>query len=147
MQCPRCEIDMVEVRARGGAGGAYRESWTMVWGCRRCGEKMLQPAQSGHLGASLARSMLVRDRKKAPMLCPACMTTLDAITLGWDDEHVELEECPGCRAVFVDDDELETTRTLVKQAASLQAACLDGMGGMDDDPLGRFVESVASLFE
>ena len=139
---------MHEVRARGGIGGAYREAWTMVWGCPRCRGQLLEPAGSGNLSASLARSMLVRSRKKAPMLCPACMTTLDVITLGWDDTFVEIEECPGCLGVFVDDGELEITRGLVREAAALQAAHIEGLDdGFESDPLALFLSSVSSLLE
>ncbi|MCB9595633.1 MAG: zf-TFIIB domain-containing protein [Sandaracinaceae bacterium] len=148
LNCPRCMVVMREARARGGAGGAYREAWTMVWQCNRCKGQLLEASDSGNLAQSLARSMLVRNRKKAPALCPACMTNLIELTLGWDDVSVEIEECPGCFSVFVDRGELEQTRTLMRAAAGLQATDLSVHGGTDEpDPFEAFLRSLGETLD
>lgn len=97
----------------GRGGGGYRDAYHEVWGCRACRGRVLEREQGEKLGDFLANSVLVRDRTPA-MGCTACMATMQRLVLSWDSDWVEIEECPRCKRVFVQEGELEATRYMAR---------------------------------
>jgi hypothetical protein len=53
----------------------------------------------------LSGTMLERERRSCDHACPDCLGGLLRLTLTWGTLWVELEECPDCGTVVMDDGE------------------------------------------
>ena len=62
--------------------------------------------------------MLERDRRSSDKSCPHCPGELEHLTLGWEAVWVEIEECPRCGAVVMDDGEGALLDSLLDRSRS-----------------------------
>ncbi|RLB53575.1 MAG: hypothetical protein DRJ42_11555 [Deltaproteobacteria bacterium] len=107
-ECPHCSGALNE--RVWNTGGGYRDGATKrYWRCDPCrltvtAGEVLQ-ARYGRKEAHLGGSMLERDRRPSGLDCPHCPGELEHLTLAWDTTWVEIEECPRCGVVVMDDGE------------------------------------------
>lgn len=106
--CPRCGSGMTE--SRWASGGAYRGGVTLVFlRCAACEISVISGetirARYDRDDAALGGDQLERDRRGSDKTCPHCPGELEHLTLSWASAWVEVEQCPRCGAVVMDDGE------------------------------------------
>ncbi|GAB4199851.1 MAG: hypothetical protein OHK0013_10330 [Sandaracinaceae bacterium] len=105
--CPRCAKRLIRVSLGLRSSGGYRDQHladAAGYRCEHChlgvvpGEVVDELMQAMPVGGGMSE----RERKRLRMGCPACMGSLDRVTLGWATEFVEIEQCPRCRLMLLD---------------------------------------------
>lgn len=112
--CPRCAHALHRVSLGLVRQGAYRE----VQGadkeglaCARCGVGVVPGTVADELmrGVSVGGRMTERDRSKTRLACPTprCFANLDSVTLTWELEFVQIEQCARCSTMLLDAGEFQ----------------------------------------
>lgn len=109
MNCPRCAQRLRRVSLGLARNTSYRD---LVGGdgegyaCAACGVGVVP----GHVVNELMRGidvggrMTERDRDTTRLACPTenCFANLDRVTLSWEHEFVEIEQCGRCATMLLD---------------------------------------------
>jgi hypothetical protein len=107
-RCPRCGGELQAHRAK--SEGGYRGG--VMFDYRRCDRCRLSVLETDTIAKRYDRSdgrlsgtMLERERRGCDDTCPDCLGELLRLTLTWGTLWVELEECPECGTIVMDDGE------------------------------------------
>lgn len=107
LPCPRCRRALSPISLGLHASGGYRDlAGTDASGlqCPGCGLGVVPGAVVEKLMQSVAvgGGMSERDRTPTRTGCPACLSSVDRLTLSWGNTFVEIEQCPRCRTMLLD---------------------------------------------
>jgi len=79
--------------------------------------------------------------------CPACLATLNEVTLSWGSAWVVLEECPRCGMLALDEGEVEALALLASEGPPGELPTpAEGEGPVAEAWL-RAIKGAATLFE
>lgn len=132
MECPRCRGAIREVDQTGG-GGVYRETAVRALRCVPCSLTFLDVAalasRIGRPDMRLSGSAADRGHTPTRAGCPACLATMNEVTLSWGGAWVVLEECPRCGMIALDEGEVEVMGQLADAGPGDEEASLRALRG------------------
>jgi Zn-finger nucleic acid-binding protein len=115
--CPRCRAAIREVDV----SGLYRDAAMRVSRCDACALTFLDVAElATRIGRPVLRlSGSAFDRGHVPTRsgCPACLATMNEVTLSWGGTWVVVEECPRCGLLALDEGEVDAMASLAGQGS------------------------------
>jgi hypothetical protein len=109
LSCPRCAQPLHPVSLGLVRSAGYREAVgadTEGFACGRCGVGVVPGRVVNELmrGVDVGGRMTERERTTTRLGCPTpnCFANLDRVTLSWEQDFVEIEQCARCSTMLLD---------------------------------------------
>lgn len=110
MECPRCRGAL---DGFSGGSGPFRGNRSGVR-CSNCALTVLPAVEAGAAVAlRIAKTPLASHVVDVSESCPGCFSPLTRLTVSAYEAWFEIEECPRCGALVLDDDEVHGVRDVL----------------------------------